>query len=186
MPQDFTNDKSTLLQVMAWCRQATSHYLGQCWPRSILPNGVARPQRVNFSRDVPLSYGPKLHHHCLHRCSSTYGAWLSAAAVLNTKFHICPTKFLNQAIKDFKPFSSIRCYFYKQPTNSHDISEHFQGSNLTTINTAWNRKNITTCVMCKLVINYRNRGKISIRCWISFPIPRPNLWGVLCEYLWEN
>ena len=31
---------------MAWCRQATSHYLSQCWPRSMLPNGVTRPQWV--------------------------------------------------------------------------------------------------------------------------------------------
>ena len=27
MSWDLTNDKSTLVQVMAWCRQATSHYL---------------------------------------------------------------------------------------------------------------------------------------------------------------
>ena len=27
MPLDLTDDKSTLVQVMAWCRQATSHYL---------------------------------------------------------------------------------------------------------------------------------------------------------------
>ena len=26
MPLDLTDDKSTLVQVMAWCRQATSHY----------------------------------------------------------------------------------------------------------------------------------------------------------------
>ena len=26
------NDKSTWVQVMAWCHQATSHYLSQCWP----------------------------------------------------------------------------------------------------------------------------------------------------------
>ena len=26
------------------CRQATSHYLSQCWPRSLSPNGVTRPQ----------------------------------------------------------------------------------------------------------------------------------------------
>ena len=38
--------KSTLVQVMAWCRQATSHYLSQCWPRSMLPYGVTRPQWV--------------------------------------------------------------------------------------------------------------------------------------------
>ena len=29
MPLDLTDDKWTLVQVMAWCRQATSHYLSQ-------------------------------------------------------------------------------------------------------------------------------------------------------------
>ena len=47
MPRDLTNDKSTLVQVMAWCRQATSHYLSQCWPRSLSPYGVIKPQWVN-------------------------------------------------------------------------------------------------------------------------------------------
>ena len=46
MPLDITDDKSTLVQVMAWCRQATSHYLTQCWPRSMSPNGVTNPQWV--------------------------------------------------------------------------------------------------------------------------------------------
>ena len=32
---DLTDDKSTLVQVMAWCRQATSHCLSQCWPISV-------------------------------------------------------------------------------------------------------------------------------------------------------
>ena len=41
---DFTDDQSRLVQVMAWCRQATSHYLSQCWPRSLMPYGVTRPQ----------------------------------------------------------------------------------------------------------------------------------------------
>ena len=30
-------------QVMAWCRQATSHYLSQCWPSFLSPYGVTRP-----------------------------------------------------------------------------------------------------------------------------------------------
>ena len=30
MSQTHTNEKSKLVQVMAWCRQATSHYLSQC------------------------------------------------------------------------------------------------------------------------------------------------------------
>ena len=47
MSLDFTDDQSTLVQVMAWCHQAISHYLSQCWPRSLLPYGVTRPQWVN-------------------------------------------------------------------------------------------------------------------------------------------
>ena len=47
MSIDLTDDKSALVQVMAWCRQATSHYLSQCWPRSVLPYGITRPQWVN-------------------------------------------------------------------------------------------------------------------------------------------
>ena len=46
MSLDLTDDKSTLVQVMAWCRQATSHYLSQYWPRSLSPYGVTRPQWV--------------------------------------------------------------------------------------------------------------------------------------------
>ena len=47
MLHNFTDVKSTLVQVMAWCRQATSHYLIQCWARSMWPYGVTRPQWVN-------------------------------------------------------------------------------------------------------------------------------------------
>ena len=44
---DLTDDKSTLVLVMAWCRQATSHYLNQCWPRSLPPYGVTIGPNVN-------------------------------------------------------------------------------------------------------------------------------------------
>ena len=33
---------------MAWCRQATSHYMSQCWPRSLSPSGVTRPEWIKF------------------------------------------------------------------------------------------------------------------------------------------
>ena len=46
MPKDTFDDKSTLVQVMAWCCQATSHYMNQCWPRSPMLYGVIRPQWV--------------------------------------------------------------------------------------------------------------------------------------------
>ena len=46
IPQNSIDYKSTLVQVMAWCRQATSHCLNRCWPRSMSPYGVTRPQCV--------------------------------------------------------------------------------------------------------------------------------------------
>ena len=39
LSMDLAADRSTF-QVMAWCRQATSHYLRQYWPRSLSPYGV--------------------------------------------------------------------------------------------------------------------------------------------------
>ena len=59
MSMDLTDDKSTLVQVMAWCRQATSHYLSQCWPRSMTPCGITRPQWVKrklFSQLIEASW----------------------------------------------------------------------------------------------------------------------------------
>ena len=46
MSLDLTDDKSTLVLVMALCHQATSHCLSQCWPRSPMPYGVTKPQWV--------------------------------------------------------------------------------------------------------------------------------------------
>ena len=48
IPQHFI-DKATVVQVMAWCHQAISYYLNQCWPRSMSPYAIIRPQWVNHS-----------------------------------------------------------------------------------------------------------------------------------------
>ena len=42
MAQKLCDDKSTLVQVMAWCRQATSHYLNRCRERPMAPYDVMR------------------------------------------------------------------------------------------------------------------------------------------------
>ena len=67
LPLDLTDDTSTLVQVMAWCHQATSHYLSQCWPRSMSPYGVTRPQWVK--------------HQC-HWTSLTYNLFLHCPIIL--------------------------------------------------------------------------------------------------------
>ena len=54
MPQN-TFDGVMLIQVMAWCHQATNHYLSQCWPRSMSPYGVTKPQWVNTMHVVALA-----------------------------------------------------------------------------------------------------------------------------------
>ena len=49
MPQYIIDDELTMVQVMVWCRQATSHYLIQCWPKSVSslsPKKLTRPRRV--------------------------------------------------------------------------------------------------------------------------------------------
>ena len=48
MPMGFIDDKSTLLQVRDWCCQATSHYLSQCRPSSVLAYGVTGPWWVHI------------------------------------------------------------------------------------------------------------------------------------------
>ena len=72
----WTDDKSTLVQVMAWCWQATSHYLSQCWPRMVDLCRRRAPLGHNKlnNKVVPLSiselWGSALDHwpagHC-HR-----------------------------------------------------------------------------------------------------------------------
>ena len=46
--------KSTLLQVMAWCHQATSHNLSQRWPRSWvnMPYGITEQNGWHFADDI--------------------------------------------------------------------------------------------------------------------------------------
>ena len=65
MSLDFTDDQSTLVQVMAWCRQATSHYLSQCWPRSLSPYGVTRPQWIDYSTSSDCQ-GHRYHDNSIH------------------------------------------------------------------------------------------------------------------------
>ena len=75
LPQDLTDDKSILVQVMAWCRQATSHYLSQCWLSSLSPYGIARPQWVH-----PLIY---------EWCHLATQIWRWNILDLGCQYHVC-------------------------------------------------------------------------------------------------
>ena len=65
MPKGITDEKSALVQVMAWCRQATSHFLSQCWLRFISPFGITRLEWVNQVWKLILVSSVK-YATCLH------------------------------------------------------------------------------------------------------------------------
>ena len=54
------NSKLTLVQVMTWCRQATSYYLSQCRHSSLLPYGITWPQWVNGTNSVTVQVNVSL------------------------------------------------------------------------------------------------------------------------------
>ena len=56
----FPDDKSTFVQVMAWCYQATNPHLSQWWPIYMLPYDITRPNELkqdggNSRIDLPQS-----------------------------------------------------------------------------------------------------------------------------------
>ena len=93
MSYDLTDDKSTLAQVMACCKQITSHCLNQCWPRSLtkISDTIRRhyaticslikwacfPEMYSFlmSLTIKVSF---LYEYFSHHC----GYWPTVATVL--------------------------------------------------------------------------------------------------------
>ena len=49
MPQETADEKSSLVQLIAWFHQAPIHYLNQWWLNSVVPYAVTRLQWVNFT-----------------------------------------------------------------------------------------------------------------------------------------
>ena len=66
IPQNLINEKSPLVQVMAWRLQTISHYLSSCWPGSICPYGVTMQPWVEYIRII----------HFNNSVSSTIFQWI--------------------------------------------------------------------------------------------------------------
>ena len=82
-PLDPTDDKSTLVQVMAWCRQATSHYLNQWWHRSMSSYGSTRPQWVN---DQHIETWTKFTTFCRWHFQTYFLKWMFGPNVMSVKY----------------------------------------------------------------------------------------------------
>ena len=53
-PNYLTNERSTLVQVMAYCRKVTDHYLEQYWPWSQTPYKAPRQQWIKQCSPINL------------------------------------------------------------------------------------------------------------------------------------
>ena len=102
MSLDFTDDQSILVQVMAWCCQATSHYQSQCWPRSVVPYGVTRPQWVNNNICDVSFYHTKLW------CNFSQSSFTRKLTILHAKARLYINHFHDIIIKHFKGISKTR------------------------------------------------------------------------------
>ena len=81
---DLCDDKSTLVQAMAWCHQATSHYLSQCWPRSMSPCGITRPRWVLKQDSLQVDIEPSMPAMVHPKTSLTW---------IKQKFHVLINNF---------------------------------------------------------------------------------------------
>ena len=99
---DLSDDKSTLVQVMAWCRQATSHYLSQCWLRSLSPYGITRPQWVKWQKFVDCishcdwfnlnnKIGSFYFSHFLQNTRNRHPLYKHGVFVVSSKCDLCST-----------------------------------------------------------------------------------------------
>ena len=99
MPQNTSDGKSTLVQVMAWCRQATSHYLSQCWPRSMLPYDITRPPWVKQSTCIYHKY------HTLYIVKVSERMYWQPNITQVSKRHLIPSTKLDMATRCPKQIS---------------------------------------------------------------------------------
>ena len=99
---------------MAWCHQATSHHLSHCWPRSIPPHGIIRPQLVNkdllYMTFCFVKYLNSIHMrwHALCNRDFTWDAFLMAGIYAFTIIFLLeapyPIESPHKEKSDFSPF----------------------------------------------------------------------------------
>ena len=89
---EFTDDQSTSVQVMAWCCWATSYCLIQCWPRSLSPYGVTRPEWVNWCYCISFRRCSSSHSCILLRQLNVDRIWEQYwihAILMHTELFLC-------------------------------------------------------------------------------------------------
>ena len=107
LSQDLTDDKSTLALIMAWCRQATSHYLSQRWLRSTSPYGVTRPQWVKRATIKTMKLTSLQTVTMIHHEKYPIGMSKMACSVSQCTFNPLRAKFFRVNLNMYLHFMSF-------------------------------------------------------------------------------
>ena len=84
MSQNTIDDKSTLVWVMTLCHQATNQNLSHCWPRTMSPYSITRPQWVKLLYCVLIWHVPWWPLLGQLSCQVTVTVWCSGTC----RFHL--------------------------------------------------------------------------------------------------
>ena len=120
MPQDLSDDKSTLVQVTAWCRQVRSHSLSQCWLRFMSPYSVTRPRW-----DKNAENGINLRYHLIRKAIGTLFFIMSiriqtASFTYYRNIHILLISIISRRNNVFHPFhSKVKSMGFNMPNKAH-------------------------------------------------------------------
>ena len=129
MSLDLSDAESTLVPVMAWCRQAASHYWSQCWPRPVLLCGITRPQWVKLQIQHPFNH-PSLYHVikgdniAMFVIPHSHMQWIWWYIPLNVNYPQCLNIFLCDTLNlSWKLFNKqiLLSYRYCHYKNLHSI-----------------------------------------------------------------
>ena len=122
MSLDLTDDMSTLGQVVAWCHQATSHFLNLSWPSSMYPYDDNRPQWVKSESKHPVTWkhDMKMVSSLLALCEGNpvvTGGFPPKQPLIQSLsfdvFFVVGLKLLNK---------QSTCQWVEMPWHSHDVT----------------------------------------------------------------
>ena len=138
---------------MTWCHQVTSHYLNQCWPRSMIPYGITRPQWVNALSDMK---SWQKYHTCYIMCGNINNCnnlhWQNAEPEEMVMLSWWPSLGLlwGTISSGLSHCNLLEDWNWKQYSNELQRLEgvlvqgtHFYKNSLTVINTIWLESNQT-------------------------------------------
>ena len=84
---------------MAWCHQATSHYLTQCWSRSVSPYGISRRQCIIYFTTLR-AWGMNKMTADLQTTYSATVSWKKISKILGHLMHCIITSLGRSAFRN--------------------------------------------------------------------------------------